>query len=1651
MIMWKKAVSLTTFFAVLFFVFAEKWADAPTPQAPMATAGGYDYGNDWYDASKPYSKLLVWEDGVYRISAADLSAAGFSLNGVAPGNLHLYYRGQEQHIYVSENAGAVDFIEFYGLRNDGRVDSIMYRNPTAATHDPDQHPNLHLSNFSDTSAYFLTHDANPGLRYQDFSATNYNVYSPESFFRYEAYLEFHPETSGNNASWNHGGGSQYDPYHTLNSYWITAEGYVGRAFSYGNRLGMNLSTPLAANLGNPSEYRTRVFGKSSWQHVLQVDIDNNVIGIDTTNGIYVRTRTFSYPNSLGATTNLGFLALGTVNNNTDFNNFCWAGLTYDRLFDMDGDSTIKVRGWQNQNNAYFRFLNTSISSEGWVYDLRSKVRVYATGSGDTLKAIVPGSPDPRDMFVVSDNGIKSPLVANPSLNNLGNTAGGSPFVIITHRSLSASALEYQNYRDTNTVNQLGTKIVYVDEIYDEFGYGTVTPLAIKRFCKWAIDNWTVAPEYILLWGKGTYLTRGIAYNLVPTAGFPATDYDFVSDFDPFSVDIVPAVPIGRVNVENNTEGQAYLDKVNDYEHTPWQQWMKEAVFLGGGEDTTEQGPILYFLKDKYRPEIEDAPIGGTGNYYQKYNTGEITNSQMTSFERINEGAALIHFFGHSSSNIYDVDIQEPVLYQNYGKYPLMVAFGCFGGNFATSGKSFGERFVLEPNRGSIGYLANSTAGFLTPLGNYGQVFYPQLLDAHYGDAIGTAIQAAHQAYFNTWRDQIYINHGKQMNLQGDPSIRLYNAQKPDLEITDSDVYFEPADFSAADTVFTLNVITHNLGRVTQDSFYFSVRQRIPQTGNWVTYPSEKHGPIVNQDTLSLRISNTYGSSLAGLSTFDIFVDSTDFLDEYQETNNRLLYDQIIPGKLPAILYPYEYAVVKDKSVSLSASSFTMSNSSNIKYIYEIDTVPEFDSPRYLSSGVVLGTATFSEWELPFDLVDSTVYYWRVRLADIIPALWATASFKYIDTKQGWAQSRPPQFFKDLTSQVEMDRINREWLYEAYSVDLHAFVNEGDHGNYRLANGAFSSIFPSSNYNGVLHTSIRQKDLAPTVQGTNFGDWLYSAMPGGDGGLVSAIANTAPGDYFLAVSERNPRVSSWDASVIDAFGLLGADMDRLRNIPPDHSFIFFGQKGNPNMAVTLTDPNVFDQTSNTSKYDLRLALETNYDRGWVQSTQIGPASDWFDMFWNWNSLDAYVAERMDVAVYAVRADNSDSLIYSGLPRGNYPLTGVDATEFPYMRLQAESRDSVEYTAPQLDHWHVIYNPAPDAVIDPITNWEFNRDTVMQGETVSLRFNARNITEWDMDSLLVRFSVRDAERNPLYSADRRFGELQALQALTMDHSFATDLQGMRGDLVLTIELNPDGDQPEQYHFNNIFSYSFHVLEDRIQPILDVTFDGRHLMDGDIVSPEPEILIEINDDNPFLAVNDTAYEIHFGRKTPNPANLPRIFIDGNQQMDGIPAQLPDNKAQLFFRPGKLEDGTYTLRVQGFDRNGNASGKVAYEINFEVVNEASLTNVLNYPNPFSTSTRFVYTLTGTEVPERFDIQIFTISGRLVKVIDLAGMGDVHIGYNISDFTWDGRDEFGDMLANGVYVYKVIARLNGEEIKFRDEGISQMFNNGYGKMYIMR
>lgn len=330
---------------------------------------------------------------------------------------------------------------------------------------------------------------------------------------------------------------------------------------------------------------------------------------------------------------------------------------------------------------------------------------------------------------------------------------------------------------------------------------------------------------------------------------------------------------------------------------------------------------------------------------------------------------------------------------------------------------------------------------------------------------------------------------------------------------------------------------------------------------------------------------------------------------------------------------------------------------------------------------------------------------------------------------------------------------------------------------------------------------------------------------------------------------------------------------------------------------------------------------------------------------------------------------------------------------------------------------------------------------------------------MDSLLVRYWIEDANNEITEIPYPRQGPLLTGAVLTDTISYPS--KGLQGVNTLWVEVNPivpatgEYDQLEQYHFNNLGQIRFMVEKDRINPILDVTFDGAHILDGDLISARPEILIRLDDENPYLLMDEPTDTAFFSVFLTDPFGTQRrvYFTDGqgNETMTFVPASGESNISDILFRPDLEFDGRYSLLVIASDKSGNASGNVNYRIGFEVDHQSSITEVLNYPNPFTTSTRFVFTLTGVEVPDQIKIQIMTVTGKVVREVFKEELGDIRIGRNITDFAWDGTDQYGDRLANGVYLYRVIVKDQGMDVDVRATAASTFFKKGFGKMYLMR
>jgi hypothetical protein len=117
-----------------------------------------------------------------------------------------------------------------------------------------------------------------------------------------------------------------------------------------------------------------------------------------------------------------------------------------------------------------------------------------------------------------------------------------------------------------------------------------------------------------------------------------------------------------------------------------------------------------------------------------------------------------------------------------------------------------------------------------------------------------------------------------------------------------------------------------------------------------------------------------------------------------------------------------------------------------------------------------------------------------------------------------------------------------------------------------------------------------------------------------------------------------------------------------------------------------------------------------------------------------------------------------------------------------------------------------------------------------------------------------------------------------------------------------------------------------------------------------------------------------------------------------------------------GPLDEGTHTLTLRAWDVVNNMGENT---INFEVVKDEDLKikHVLNYPNPFTTSTQFFFEHNRPNTPLQVRVQIFTISGKVVKTIILSQQ---NMGFRSDPIHWNGLDDFGDKLARGIYIYKL-------------------------------
>ena len=1141
---------------------------------------------------------------------------------------------------------------------------------------------------------------------------------------------------------------------------------------------------------------------------------------------------------------------------------------------------------------------------------------------------------------------------------------------------------------------------------------------------------------------------------------------------------LPVVPIGRIPAINGEEVITYLDKVREHDATPFlpqtledKAWTKNILHLGGGADAAQQAQILGHL-DNFKSIAEGSLYGGNVTTYTKSSTnatGE-SNSELI-IKLLEEGVSLIKFFGHSSASTLDFQINNPKDWNNAGKYPIFSAMGCSAGQIHSDFRSLSEIFVFEPNAGAIAFVAGSGSQFLGTLATWGEDWYEHWGSNFDETTVGFSLQQSLQpiSLSTSFTNVILV---EQQTLTGDPALRFYPSPGRDYLWDFESVAFEPEILTTKVDSFTIHADLINLGVNIADSVGIQIEHELPDGQSAIVF--EGKVPVSGfRQKLSLKIP--MNSKANGLNKFYLTVDPENAISELPapaaENNNHLANDAGVEGISVFILdnralatYPTEFSIVTDPTFELIAS-YTNAFIKGSDLVMEMDTTELFNSPA-LDRNIFKKAGGVVKWSPTTAMIPNTVYYWRVS-QDSTSAdqtyTWDGSSFLYLPGgEEGWNQSHYYQFLKDdFTGMgVNADRafafassVRNVWVQNA--VDTASF----ERFQFFLDNANFISFYrPWKPYDAHVFVAAFDPVTSKTLKNPAGGAFgainpfpnqrpvfpFNTATPESRNDLANFLQHEIPDDYYVVLYtyQRDDfldyHADEWAADSVafgqNLFSVIEAihpqsNIRKLQGGSVPYTLMY--QKGGNFIGEQIAID--FDATTN---------LDANFpiigSSGRTFSTQIGPADQWHRLEWSFEQKEEQ--DTFALRVIGIRADLTDTTLIAMSTEAEIDLSGISAEEYPHLRMELISGDPSDFrSSPQLTHWRVHYDGVPEFVFNPTAGFEFEKDSMQLGGRMSIQTFVENVSKYPSVAFPIQYSVISPNNQQLNIMD----EIPALlpgESTSVAH--ARFMDQMSGDHTLVIELNPDEMQSEVHHFNNFGILPFHVVGDDRNPLLDVVFDGRHIVDGDVVARQPEIQMTLTDENAFIALDDVeSFELSL--KVPGAFDFIELSVLA-QEFSFLPGDPASgvNAAQLMWNPTFEEDGFYTLRVQARDKAGNVAGDVFYEVRFEIYDRASIANLTVYPNPTDHHVRFSFVLTGETSPETFSLRITDAHGKLVKSMTEADFIP-HVGTH--ELLWDCTTTAGERVPQGVYFYQVMASSQGRE--YNVSGFAPL----YGKVIVAR
>ncbi len=668
-------------------------------------------------AGQSAAKILVSREGYYRITRADVAAAGFD-PGADPRSLSLYVDGQEIPIAVNDGGDgkwdATDVLEFYAVGMD--------------------------STYSGTRTYWLIAGNGNGLRFRPKGKVKAAPVSAPSFpftlERKERFIFFGAQAGAEDRNSFFGSVIYSDP--------------TTQSFEVSN---------LAANGSVTLEVAAQ--GATLTDHRVSVTLNGAPIGFIEFWGQQNGTATFTLPVSAIHSGHNEVLLAG-VASSFDISFVDYLQLTYPHTYAADSNA-LRFPATGAREVTVSGFSGSDIRVLDITDPLQPKEvesRVIAGGGGYSLAA-VPQDQGERVLYATTISGATAPVsIAANRPSTISARSNAADFVIISHARFVDALAPLVSQRKAQG---LETIVVDVDDVYDEYGYGSKSSDAIRDFLRSAQTRWRKAPRFAMLVGDASWDPRNyVGYgdlDLVPTRFLPtvymkAASDDWLVDFDG---DGLPNMYLGRLSVRTEAETQAVVDKIVSY--TP--PASKRVLVVVDVND-----PTFSFA---------DAAIGVRHTIPPAYAVQnfdiEWPANRAGLFSALNDNPSIVNYIGHGSiegwSNTSILMSEDVASFSQSGSTPFYVMMTClnalFGDVYSTS---LGEALLRVPNGGAVAVWASSGMSDPPPQTSANRELY-RILAANPSITIGELVARAKAGtpdhdVRTTW------------NLLGDPTLKLSN-------------------------------------------------------------------------------------------------------------------------------------------------------------------------------------------------------------------------------------------------------------------------------------------------------------------------------------------------------------------------------------------------------------------------------------------------------------------------------------------------------------------------------------------------------------------------------------------------------------------------------------------------------------------------------------------------------------------------------------------------------------------------------------------------------------------------------------------------------------------------------------------------------------